>query len=76
MRLLLGAVAGLVVVGTGFLVVAAGRALALDQMFTGGPLTAGNVAGLFGLMVIVVGAADAVRWLISRIVRRRGRDDP
>lgn len=74
-RLLLGMLAGLVAVGTAILVLAAGRAFDLEQIFTGGPLTPGGAAGLFGLVVIVVGASAAEYWLVRRIVRKPGREN-
>ena len=72
---MLGLLAALVVTGTVALVLAAGGDLGVVQAFRGGPVTLTAIIGLFGIVLVVVGAVAAVDWLIGRIVRRRAPDN-
>lgn len=71
-RVVLGALAAMITLGTGILVVAAGREFSLDRILMGAPLTVTAALGLFGLVFVVVGAGAAVRRLMVSVVRRRG----
>jgi hypothetical protein len=71
-RVVLGALAGMIALSTGILVVAAGREFSLDRIWMGAPLTVTAALGLLGLVFVIVGAGAAARRILVSVVRRRG----